>query len=137
MKRYFVTLLICSVFAGISAQSSTQAFDSVFQHVDLSQTSTGLLYEQGSISECTHQQSSLVKQTLSSDADKADSVNNHSIGINVGWLNGVSLKFHLKNKVYLQTDLGLFYSANPLYFIHDVFGPFLYLGYGGASVYSL
>ena len=97
MKKHIITFLICSMFAGASAQSYTQAFDSVFQHVDLSHTSTGLFYEPGILSECTHQQSSLVKQTLSSDADKADSVNNNSIGINVGWLNGVSLKFHLKN----------------------------------------
>ena len=33
------------MFAGASAQSYTQAFDSVFQHVDLSHTSTGILYE--------------------------------------------------------------------------------------------
>lgn len=131
MKRYAITFLIFSAFAGAFAQNYSQTFDGGFQHVDLNHTSTGLFYEPGILSECTHQQSSLVKQTHSSDTDKADSVNNHSIGINVGWLNGVSLKFHLKNNVYLQTDLGLFYSANPLYFIHDVFGPFLYLGYGG------
>ena len=29
----------------IMAQNYTQAFDSVFQHVDLSHTSTGILYE--------------------------------------------------------------------------------------------
>jgi len=45
MKRHIIILLIFSVFAGASAQSYTQAFDSVFQHVDLSHTSTGILYE--------------------------------------------------------------------------------------------
>ena len=45
MKKHIVTLLIISVFAGVSAQSYTQAFDSVFQHVDLRHTSTGILYE--------------------------------------------------------------------------------------------
>jgi len=44
MKKHIVTLLIVSVFAIASAQSYTQAFDSVFQHVDLSHTSTGILY---------------------------------------------------------------------------------------------
>ena len=131
MKKHIITFLICSVMAGVSAQNYTQAFDSVFQHVDFSHTTMGLLYERDDPFECTLQYSSLRKQSHSSDADKADSVNSHSIGINVGWLNGISLKFHLNNKVYLQTDLGLSYSANPLYFIHDVFGPLLYLGYGG------
>lgn len=45
MKKHIIAFLICSVFAGVSAQSYTQAFDSVFQHVDLSHTSTGILYE--------------------------------------------------------------------------------------------
>ena len=131
MKKQIIIFLIFSVFACASAQNYSQAFDSVFQHVDLSHTSTGILNEIEFPYEFTAQHSSLVKQTLSNDANIDDSINNHSIGINVGWLNGVSLKFHLKKNVYLQTDLGLSYSANPLYFIHDVFGPFLYLGYGG------
>jgi hypothetical protein len=45
MKKIVVTFLFFGVFAGASAQSYTQAFDSVFQHVDLSHTSTGILYE--------------------------------------------------------------------------------------------
>lgn len=45
MKKYIVTFLIISVIAKIYAQSYTQAFDSMFQHVDLSHTSTGILYE--------------------------------------------------------------------------------------------
>ena len=45
MKKHIITLLIISAFAGSYAQSYTQAFDSVFQHVDLSHTSTGILYE--------------------------------------------------------------------------------------------
>ena len=45
MKKHIVTFLIVSAFAGASAQSYTQAFDSVFQHVDISHTSTGILYE--------------------------------------------------------------------------------------------
>lgn len=45
MRKIIITFLIVSVFAGISAQSYTQVFDSVFQHVDLSHTSTGILYE--------------------------------------------------------------------------------------------
>ena len=131
MKKHIFAILFVGVFVGASAQSYTESFNVVFQNVDLSHTSTGMFCERGVTFECTPQYSSLVEQTLSSDADKADSVNNHSIGINVGWLNGISLKFRLKNDVYLQTDLGLSYSANPLYFIHYVFGPFLYLGYGG------
>lgn len=131
MKKLIITFLIVSAFAWASAQSYTQVSDNVFQHVDLSHTTTGLLYERGDPFECAPQYYSLIKQTHSSYADKSDSVNSHSIGINVGWLNGVSLKFHLKKNVYLQTDLGLSYSANPLYFIHYAFGPFLYLGYGG------
>ena len=40
MKKHIITFLIVSAFAGASAQSYTQAFDSVFQHVDLSHTSS-------------------------------------------------------------------------------------------------
>lgn len=45
MKKHIITFLIVSTFAGAFAQNYTQAFDSVFQHVDLSHTSTGILYE--------------------------------------------------------------------------------------------
>ena len=45
MKKYAITFLIFSVLAGASAQNYTQAFDSIFQHVDFSHTSTGILYE--------------------------------------------------------------------------------------------
>ena len=45
MKKHIISFLIFSMFAGASAQNYTQAFDSVFQHVDLSHTSTGILYE--------------------------------------------------------------------------------------------
>jgi hypothetical protein len=127
MKKHIVTFLICFVIAGAFAQNYSQTFDGGFQHVDLSHTSTGLFYEPGILSECTHQHSSLVKQTHSSDTDKADSVNSHSIGINVGWLNGVSLKFHLKKNVYLQTDLGVTLLVVEIPVTFDVGGRFFVL----------
>lgn len=45
MKKNFFLLFILSLFTEISAQSYTQNFNEVFQHVDLSHTSTGILYE--------------------------------------------------------------------------------------------
>lgn len=45
MKRIIIILFVFSVFASTSAQSYTQSFNEVFQHVDLSHTSTGILYE--------------------------------------------------------------------------------------------
>lgn len=45
MKKLIISFLIIIAFAGTSAQNYTQAFDSVFQHVDLTNTSTGILYE--------------------------------------------------------------------------------------------
>ena len=45
MKNHITTLLVLCVFAGASAQSYSEAFDSVFRHVDLSHTSRGILYE--------------------------------------------------------------------------------------------
>ena len=45
MKKHIITLLLVGMFAGAFAQNYTQAFDSVFQHVDLNHTTTGILYE--------------------------------------------------------------------------------------------
>ena len=53
MKKHLIILLVISVFTTASAQSYTQAFDSVFRHVDLSHTSTGILYERSALFECT------------------------------------------------------------------------------------
>lgn len=55
----------------------------------------------------------------------------HSVGINVGWVDGLSLKFNLHRNVYLQADLGLALGVSPLYFVHGFFGPLLDVGYGG------
>ena len=55
----------------------------------------------------------------------------HSVGINVGWVDGLSLKFNLHRNVYLQADLGLALGVRPLYFVKGFFGPLLDVGYGG------
>lgn len=55
----------------------------------------------------------------------------HSVGINVGWVDGLSLKFNLRSNVYLQADLGLALGVRPLYFVNGFFGPLLDVGYGG------
>lgn len=55
----------------------------------------------------------------------------HSVGINVGWLDGLSLRFNIGKNIHLQTDFGFAFHANPLYFIHEAFGgPFLYADMG-------
>ena len=55
----------------------------------------------------------------------------HSVGIDVGCLNGVSLKFNLVDNLYLQGDLGATFMASPLSFIHYSFGPFMQVDLGG------
>ncbi len=45
MKKHLITLLVISVFTTASAQNYTESFNEVFRHVDLSHTSTGILYE--------------------------------------------------------------------------------------------
>ena len=127
MKKQIIIFLIFSVFSYVSAQSYTESFNEMFQNVDLSHTSTGILNEIEFPYEFTAQHSSLVKQTLSNEANIDDSINNHSIGINVGWLNGVSLKFHLKKNVYLQTDLGVTLLVVEIPVTFDVGGRFFVL----------
>ena len=84
MKKQIIIFLIFSVFSYVSAQSYTESFNEMFQNVELSHTSTGILNEIEFPYEFIAQHSSLVKQTLSNDANIDDSINNHSIGINVG-----------------------------------------------------
>ena len=45
MKKLYISFLAVSIFTGLAAQSYTQSFNEVFQNVDLSHTSTGILYE--------------------------------------------------------------------------------------------
>ena len=51
----------------------------------------------------------------------------HSVGINLGWTDGVSLKFHIKGNVYLQSDIGIlpdrigFPNDNPYHFFDYAF----------------
>lgn len=55
----------------------------------------------------------------------------HSVGVNVGWLDGLSLKFNFGNNIYLLTDFGFSFHANPFFFIHETFGgPWLYADFG-------
>ena len=60
-------------------------------------------------------------------------VNNykHSVGLNIGWLDGLSMKFNVGENLYLQTDIGGSFHANPLCFIHDALGgPVIYTDLG-------
>ena len=45
MKKYYITFLIINIFGCAIAQSYTQSFNEVFQNVDLSNASTGIIYE--------------------------------------------------------------------------------------------
>jgi len=45
MKKLLITFLICGMFGYAPAQNYSQRFNEVFQHVDLSQASTGIIYE--------------------------------------------------------------------------------------------
>jgi len=57
--------------------------------------------------------------------------NKHSLGLNIGWLDGLSLKFNMWNNLFIQTDIGVSCQANPFCFIHESFGgPFLYTDLG-------
>lgn len=108
MKKYIIALLIVSVFAVVSAQSYTQAFDSVFRHVDLSHTSTGILCERVVPPEYLPTSSSLANDKAYSSADSVDLRKyKHSVGFSAFCsFVGVSLKFNLKENLYLQTDFG-------------------------------
>ncbi len=55
----------------------------------------------------------------------------HSVGVNFSMYNGISLKLNLKDNVYLQMDMGLDGGVSPMMFVHPIFGPLLYIGYGG------
>ena len=109
MKKHIITLLIISAFAGSYAQSYTQAFDSVFQHVDLSHTSTGILYENMIPKEKTVQHNSVKTNSKTSSVDTTNLTKyKHSIGICAGiWFDGLSYKYNVLPNLYLQTDIGL------------------------------
>lgn len=55
----------------------------------------------------------------------------HSVGVNFSMYNGISLKLNLKDNVYLQMDMGLDGGVSPMMFVHPIFAPLLYIGYGG------
>ena len=87
----------------------------------------GMARGQGSSSD-----SYATKNALSCDTNSTCSPKyKHSVGINLGWYDGLSLKFNLKGNVYLQVDMGLHMGVSPMMVVHPIFGPLLYLGYGG------
>ena len=56
----------------------------------------------------------------------------HSVGIDIGYMNGVSLKFNLVDNLYLQGDLGATFGVNPFDFIYYSFAPpFMQADLGG------
>ncbi len=109
MKKHLITLLVISVFTTASAQSYTQAFDSVFRHVDLSHTSTGILSERDLPPEDLPTNCSWVNNKVVSKTDTADTqYYKHSVGVCAGiWFDGLSLKFNILREIHLQVDFGL------------------------------
>ena len=108
MKKHIIALLLVGMFAGVSAQSYTQAFDSVFRHVDLSHTSMGILCERGLPPEGLPTNSSLANGKTTNMSDSVDLEKyKHSVGFSAFCsFVGVSLKFNLKENLYLQSDFG-------------------------------
>lgn len=109
MKKHIITFLIVSAFTSASAQSYTQVFDTIFQHVGFSHTSTGILYERA---RPVKRLTQLDFRKLNTDKEKSDTSGlfnyQYSIGVCVGaWFNGISLKSNLAHNLYLQSDFGL------------------------------
>ena len=108
MKKHLFILLVISVFTTASAQSYTQAFDSVFRHVDLSHTSTGILCERGLPPEGLPTNCSWVNNKVVSKTDTADTqYYKHSVGINIGWFDGVCYRVNIVNNLFFQADVGM------------------------------
>ncbi|MBR3559275.1 MAG: hypothetical protein IKN78_10420 [Bacteroidales bacterium] len=108
IKKHIITLLLVGMFAGASAQNDTQSFDSVFRHVDLNHTTTGILYERVLPFDDLPLCNSSASNFLTNRIDSTDSMRKtHSVGINLGWTDGVSLKFNIEGNVYLQSDIGI------------------------------
>ena len=136
MKKHVFTLLVVCIFTGISAQNYTQVFDSVLQPVDLSNTSSGLLYEwvPQSVNLTQHPFSTITYQTNSENSSN-DSTPKNSIGISaLCSFVGISLKYNLKRNLYLQTDIGGNAYINFLFIPHSPtlgadFGAQIYLLY--------
>ena len=108
MKKHIITFLVLSIFAGASAQSHTQAFDSVFAHVSKVDATTGILYERVLPDEHLTRYPFLTTsvQTINKETRGASDKKN-SVGISAFCsFVGVSLKFNLRNNLYFQTDIG-------------------------------
>ena len=110
MKKHIFTLLIVSVFARASAQNYNYAegFNGVLQHVDSNLSSTGMVYNQ-------MQEEGILMQfdprIIQSDDNYQDTNELHnykySVGVDIGWFDGVSLKVNLGKNIFLQTDIGM------------------------------
>lgn len=108
MKKHIITFLICSVMAGVSAQNYTQAFDSVFQHVDLSHTSTGILYERVLPFET-------IDETVNNKVKQTDSLEyyKYGLGLSLNVLGSAyTIKYGISKYCVFQTDLGIKYFIN-------------------------
>ena len=108
MKKHIITIVVLCAFAGASAQSYSEAFYSVFQHVDLSHTSTGILYERVLPDESLTQYSfsATSSQTINKDTiNSYDKKNSVGISAFCSFV-GVSFKLNLRKNLYFQTDIG-------------------------------
>ena len=90
------------VLTSTSAQTYTQAFDSVFANENGGKT------------------------------DITDLPNyKHSVGLNVGMHSGFTMKFNLKNNWCFQADMGVSLLVNPFSYNIGVLGPWFYVDFGG------
>lgn len=134
MKRHIITFLIVTAFASASAQSYTQAFDSVFQYVDLSHTSTGILYERvlpfsnlvSYVTNIPHAADMSDYRQFAKAYDElsraeaqhtflSDSVGLYkfALGVSIGLLGSAyTMKYAVSKKCMFQTDLGIKYFMN-------------------------
>ena len=109
MKNKFIILIIAILFlfAETQAQTFTQIFDSVFTHVSRTDATTGMGEQVLPFGENPLCQFSTTSPQIGKN-DTSYTINNkHSVGISAFCsFVGVSLKFNLKNNLYLQTDFG-------------------------------
>ena len=77
------------------------------------------------------QQAKAQEDTIATCSTRSRLYYKHSVGGCAGYMGGLSMKFNLKGKVYLQTDWGVTGHLSLLYPYIGELGPMLYLGIGG------
>ena len=100
MKKHFITLLICGMFGYASAQSYSQSYSEVFQHVDLSHDSSSARLSQHN----------LIGYQMDNDST---GIYKFGVGLSLNTIGSAyTIKYRISNKCAFQTDLGVKYFIN-------------------------